>query len=182
MAATQKAKLHLSVQITEFDQDTGKSQIVDILDKAPFSRIFREGTSDGQIDIVHATALSLAGSGSTTIDLRGTLTDLAGDTITAAELVAVAVVNTTVGSAKADSIIAWGPNSSNGCTAFFGDASDRRHVLSGRAADDPGIDIAYSGWGVDLPVGAGNGDTYEVSNTDTVNAATGWFLVIGRSA
>ena len=176
------ARIELAFRIDERDDAMGLRQVRDLVGAVPFRRVLQYGTGAGKIDVVYFVRGSAPAVLTSTIDVRGSLTNLAGDALNPTEAVAIAVLNYSVRSDgdKTASVLEWGPASSNGCLAFHADASDRSAVLSARTPDDPGIDIRYSGWGATVGIGA---DSFAITNTNGFGGESieYGFLFLGRT-
>lgn len=138
------------------------------------------GTSDGQIDLCYIeTTSSIAASTTTVRDLAGSLTDVEGNTLTFAEVAAIAIRNRRT-TALATLLI--GPDATNGFGAlasgrgFWNDASDRNVIHP-----DSGWMVIYAPDGV--PVSAGSTDELAIITSAVSGDDNAWDLVVlGRSA
>lgn len=93
------------------------------------------GVGDFQADLVAHKVYTVAGSGSQAVDLT-TVTDAYGTAISAAEVVAVAIINNAFlsdGTTASGGTLNVSPNTTNGWTSALADASDILKVPAGGA-------------------------------------------------
>lgn len=138
------------------------------------------GTTDGSIDRAYAKREVSIGSAVTTVyDLVGSLTDTEGTTISAAEIVLIAVKNL---STTAANYLTVGPDATNGFgvvssnKGFWADASDRNVI----PADGYSWVVLHSRGGV--PCSAGSTDELAVITQSGTSGNTWDLLVLARSA
>lgn len=145
------------------DQGTAKAELA-----LSIAKTLANGTSNAQADLAFADSRTLASNTSEDLDLAGALVDALGNTITAAEIVAVLIesdaantTNLTVGAATAEAQL------------FFGAAGDTAVIKPG------GFLMAYApaGWAIT----ATSADDLKIAN-GTGAAATYRVAIIGRSA
>lgn len=128
------------------------------------------GTGAGKSDLMYGKALNIAASGSTTIDLSGSLTDFSGATILFADIQVVYLV---ADETNANNIVLGGA-ASNQWQGPFDAVTDTVSVKPGGilCLGDP------AGW----PVTGGTGDQLKIANSGSGSAVTGTLVLIGRSA
>jgi len=153
----------------------------------------RNGTSNGQIDLVYAvTETAKAASSTTVYDLAGTLTDSLGNTLTFVEVVLIAIRN------RRNTALAWlsiGPDATNG---FGGLSGNKGFWAADVAADADNLSIVGPAVGTDekkdmawlvvhdptgVPVTGGSADELAVICSAVAGDVNSWDLIImGRSA
>lgn len=145
------------------DQGTAKAELA-----LSIAKTLASGTGNTQADLAFADSRTLASNTSEDLDLAGSLVDALGNTIAAAEVVAVLIesdaantTNLTVGAATAEAQL------------FFGAAGGTAIIKPG------GFLMAYApaGWAIS----AGSADDLKIANA-TGAAATYRICVIARSA
>lgn len=135
------------------------------------------GTSDGQADLIYTKRDSVGASATDVFDLAGVLTDaVGGDVITGAEVVALIVVNR---STTSGDNLKVGPDATNGCVAFWADASDRNLVQAG-ITNQPGFVVLYAPRG--YAITGGSADEFAVTELGGVNTVSYDILILLRSA
>ena len=177
MAVTTSGKIRLEVELRERLSQGLKvgvmpSKVVQDLDLA-------NGTTDGKIDLGYYTQVTGGAASTTTVyDLAGSLTDIGGNTITFAEVVAIYLYNRR---ATALAYLTVGPDATNGFGAlasgkgFWADASDRSVVGPASWL------MLYDKVGV--PVSGGSTDELAVTTSAVSGSTNAWDIVIlGRSA
>ena len=129
--------------------------------------IIPSGNGEGQADQVYRKTLSLAGSGTTSIDLNS-WTDNEGTSVSTAYVTALAIVV----DADAPGNVQVSPNGTNGWTSLFADASDIMTLPPGSSV----FLLSLTGWAV----GATNKVLDFINASATAQTIEVMFL--GRSA
>jgi hypothetical protein len=130
------------------------------------------GTGTGQADIPYLADLSLTSGGNSVIDVRGSVNNAFGSSVSMAKVLLVAIQN----DATVDGYdLMAGPDATNGWGAagYVQDVSDRRRINAG------GVDIWYDPNGIASVAGASDELYIENLGAGTI---TGKILIIGRSA
>lgn len=120
-------------------------------------------------NILFADTRTLAASATENLDFAGTLANAFGQTIAAAEILAI-FIRAADGNTNS---VRFGPASSNGFTGPFADATDRLNVKPGEYI---GL-VSETGW----PVTAGTGDLLTVLNSAGGTPVTYDVVVLGRT-
>ncbi len=143
------------------------------VDELKFGRrwSFTPGTANGQADVQFHDTRTLAASASESLDLAGALSNAFGNTLTAAEVVALYIE---AAAANTNDVLI-GPASSNGFLGPFGDASDRLKIAPGKGMM---IQAPAAGW----PVTAGTGDLLFVGNGGSGTPVTYTIVIVARTA
>lgn len=126
---------------------------------------FANGSAAGQIDQLAFDTGSIEASGSANIDLAGTLTDPAGDTITMSAVKAILVKNT---SSSGDGISVGGS-----FDTWLGASGDLVKIMPGGAL------LVTNPTAAGYAVTADSGDTITLTNLDSEDAQTYEVLVLG---
>lgn len=178
MATTASAFLDLSIRLRESWDSGANAFDRDILGKnRPLVVRQVNGSTAGKVDVIYVRQqASIAASSSATIQLRGSLTDEEGGTITLATLKGLFVINTNTAGT-----ITVTPESTNGVSGLIvGTAgTDGPVCLAARTADEPGFLYWHCGGG--LTIGASS-DGLTLINNDGSNAITPTVGFYGVSA
>lgn len=136
-----------------------------------FNESLTDGTGSGQADLVWADERTLSASATENIDLAGSLTDIAGATLTFAKIKAILIIasrgntnNVVVGGAASNTFV--GP---------FADATDKISLK-------PGQMMMIGGPGTGWTVTASTGDILLIANSSSGTSVTYKIIVIGTSA
>lgn len=136
-----------------------------------FSRTIASGTGANQADLIFADTRTITASSSENLDLRGSLTDAFGATLSMVELVAIIV---TADSANTNNVV-------------LGDATNPIDLFGGTNPTfsvKPGgmfMVVAPNASGL-CAVDAGSGDVLKVANSNSGTSVTYSIIVVGRSA
>ncbi len=144
---------------------------VDAVYRQIFSLPLAYGTANGECDLVYSDTFTIAASGSTTLDLAGSLTMANG---AAAVFVEVAAIFLTADAANTNNII-MGNNASADFIGWFGSAT---HTLS----VTPGGAIFLAAPGAGRAVTATSADIIKLANSSSGTSVTGTIVIVGRSA
>lgn len=129
--------------------------------------LLASGTTAGKADRIFQDAFSIAGSGNTSYDLAGSLTDIFGNAVTFAKVKAIFVITDD----NAGNIIVGGGSN---CLAALSDVSDKIPVK-------PNGFLALGASGAGVTVTADTGDLLRLENAGG-STGTGKLIVIGTSA
>ena len=131
------------------------------------------GTGAGSADKLYLAAPTIAASGTLSLDLAGSLTDLFGATITFARVKGIFIKfdDTNTGSS-----IALGGAASNTATLFFSDDSDK--VIIQKTGMFLNCRTDATGW----PVTASTGDILKIENLDSSNSVILNIAIWGASS
>lgn len=166
---TISAKVLTRIEATQTDGDASWTPV---LQKAV---ALANGTGAGQVDLVYAEEREIASASNLDLDLAGGLEDGLGNTLTFAELVAVAIVNQAEdGTANTTAITVGG--GSNPFDGFWGTAGDQIVLNPG-----DGFMVWGSGAAGIGAVVASTGDILRIANASGA-AAKVQVMILGRSA
>ncbi len=178
--AVDSRSLSLLLDLIARDAFTAENNAGTIENRLRELSTYANGVSDGQIDLLFTDRrTNLAASAAEDIDVSGSLTDVAGTTLTFVQIDVIAVRNrrTTAGDT-----MTIGPAAANGfgLTGPWSDASDRTII-------EPALSTTQFAWVVFVnprgwPVTAGTGDLINIAETGTANAIDYDLLIAGRSA
>lgn len=129
------------------------------------------GTGANQADRLFTDTRTIAASGSETLDLAGSLTDVFGATITMVEVVAIMI---TASSSNTNNVVVGGGSNA---VPLFGDVSDTIAVKPGGV-----FQIGAPGAAGQFTVTAGTGDLLQIANSSSGSSVTYTIMIIGRSA
>lgn len=170
-----EASATMTVILSAILRDTATTRLStpQAIESFDISKTFSTGTADGQFDRVYSKSDTISASGTAAFDLAGALTDGLGQTITMAEIVAIAISNdATV--AGVDIQVGAG---SNPLSTLFGNTAD--YILL-----KPGGFHIYSSYydGGGYAVTGGLADTLTLTNASGSTAAPYTIWIAGRSA
>jgi hypothetical protein len=157
---------------------TYKNEITDVGDTTQTSSFsykstLANGTGASQADKFYVVSPTIAASGTLSLDLAGSLTDLFGNTITFARIKGVYIQFASTNTA---SDVTVGGAASNPATLFFADATDKINIQKTGSFLISRTDA--TGW----PVTAGTGDILKIANNDSGNAAILQIVIWGASS
>lgn len=154
------------------EQSSGDVQWTPLLQKA---LTLIEGTGVGQIDRIHVAEYTIASGANADLDLAGGVTDKLGNTITFAELVAVAILSEAEdGTANTTNVTVGG--GTNPFVGFWGTSGDQIVLTPGRMMLVAGDSAAGIG-----AVVASTGDILRLANAAGATAKV-QVAILGRSA
>jgi hypothetical protein len=142
----------------------------------PFSLIKRtnllSGVGANQADKIYTVSATLAASGTTNLDLAGSVTDVFGVTFTIVKLKALIV---RAASGNTNNVV-FGPAAANGLVGLFAGTTPTIAVM-------PGGTFAWAAPGTTAPtVTAGTGDLLTFTNSSSGSSVTYDVTVVGTSA
>lgn len=166
MPVTANIALQFDATLTGSSDLGNPKQRVDIAETLQFL----PGTDTiGKADILFADTRTLAASANETLDLAGVLLNAFGQTLTAAEIVAIFV---RAAAGNTNNVLV-GPAASNGFLGPWGAATDRTKVTPG----DWHLLTCQGGW----PVTATTADLIFAGNSGSGTAVTYDIVILGRT-
>lgn len=166
---TVSARLLTRVEATQTDGDASWTPL---LQKAV---ALANGTGAGQVDLVYAKEETIASATNLDLDLAGGLEDGLGNTLTFAELVAIAIINQAEDGTANTTVITVG-GGSNPFDGFWGTAGDQVVLNPG-----DGFMVWGSGAAGIGAVVASTGDILRIANASGATAKV-QVMILGRSA
>jgi hypothetical protein len=142
---------------------------VSYLLRQTYSHVLNDGTTDGAFDKVYADTFSIAASGSSSLDLAGSMTDIFGTAFTPVEIAAILV-------------FADATNTNN---IVVGNDTNHVPIFSAATASiavRPGSLFCITAGGTGIAVTASTGDILKLTNSAGTTAVTGGIIILGRSA
>ena len=135
------------------------------------SLIMSDGVAAGQADQLASDTRTLTSGSSETLDLSGGLVDIYGNALTFARIKVIIIKAASTNL----SAINVGPNSTNGWSTMFGDASDRVKIRPG------GLFVMACTEATGYPVTAATGDLLFIGNDGSLGPITFDLVLIGCS-
>ncbi len=128
-----------------------------------------DGTADGQYDQVFVDTFSIAASGSASLDLKGSMTDVFGNAFTPAEIAAIIIY---ADAANVNNIVVG--NDTNAIPIFS--------AATASIAVRPGSLFLITAGAAGIAVTASTGDILKLSNSGSGTSVAGGIIILARSA